>query len=43
MNYGVTAMVHAEPPNLSELLFYNKVFAIGTDFSGCFLSPKGYA
>lgn len=32
-----------EPLNLSEILFYNKVLAIGTDFPGCFLSPRGYA
>lgn len=36
-------MLHMEPLNLSELLSYNKVLAIGTDFAGCFLSPRGYA
>lgn len=43
MNCGITAMLHMEPVNLSELLFYNKVLAIGTDFAGCFLSLRGYA
>lgn len=43
MNWRITVMVHMEPLNLLELLFYNKVFAIGTDFAGCFLSPRGYA
>lgn len=36
-------MLHTEPLNLSELLFYNKELAIGTDFAGCFLSSRGYA
>lgn len=36
-------MLHMEPLNLLELLFYNEVLAIGTDFAGCFLSPRGYA
>lgn len=43
MNFGIMAMAYAGPPNLSELLFYNKVFATGTDLAGCFLSLKGYA
>lgn len=36
-------MLHMEPLNLLELLFYNEVLAIGTDFAGCFLSPREYA
>lgn len=43
MNCRITVMLHMEPLNLSELLSYNKVLAIGTDFAGCFLSPRGYA
>lgn len=43
MNRRITVILHMEPLSLSELLFYSKVLAIGTDFAGCFLSPRGYA